>query len=293
MKIYARASWAALLTIMLLFAGCSKPAAISDAEKAAAARDSQPAISAPAESTPSPVPAPAPPSTAAQPKAKPAPKAAVAPKAAPVPEQDVSRQASVQPQVEPAPPVAKRTPGPPAPIFLSVTLPAGTQIPIRTIDSVDSRTDQVGQTFNASIDSDVSQGDQVVIPKGADVRLKLTRVTSAGEIRGKSELQLQLDRITVGQKGYVVVSDVVERVAAAEGPKTARDIGIGAAVGAAIGAITGGKKGAAIGAGVGAGSGAVVAAITKGEQVLVPSETRLEFRLEQPVDIEVRYPSSS
>jgi hypothetical protein len=83
------------------------------------------------------------------------------------------------------------------------------------------------------------------------------------------------------------VSSVIERSAAAEGPKTAKDIGIGAAIGAAIGALAGGKKGAAIGAGVGAGSGAAVAAITKGEQVVVPSETRLEFRLEQPVKIAV------
>jgi hypothetical protein len=176
--------------------------------------------------------------------------------------------------------------------LLKVTLPAGTLIPVRMIDSVDSRTDQAGQTFRASIDSDISVDAQLVVPKGADAELKLTRVSSAGGIRGKSELQLQLNRMVVAEKSYAVVSNVVERVAAAEGPKTARDIAIGGAIGAAIGAITGGKKGAAIGAGVGAGSGAAVAAITKGEQVLVPSETRLEFRLEQPVVIEIRKTST-
>jgi hypothetical protein len=176
--------------------------------------------------------------------------------------------------------------------LIKVTLPAGTLIPVRMIDSVDSRTDQAGQTFGASIDSDISVGDQLVVPKGAGAELKLTRVSSAGGIRGKSELQLQLNRMVVGEKSYAVVSDVVERAAAAEGPRTARDIAIGGAIGAAIGAITGGKKGAAIGAGVGAGSGAAVAAITKGEQVLVPSETLLEFRLEQPVELQVRKTST-
>lgn len=166
-------------------------------------------------------------------------------------------------------------------------LPAGTLVPVRTSDSVDSRTDKVGQTFHAAVDEDVLLDGRTVIPKGADARLKLIQVSSAGEIRGKSELRLRLDQIVIGTTTYNIASDVVERAAAAEGPKTARDIAIGGAIGAVIGAVTGGKKGAAIGAGVGAGGGAVVAAITKGEQVLVPSETRLEFRLEEPIAFEV------
>jgi hypothetical protein len=111
-------------------------------------------------------------------------------------------------------------------------------------------------------------------------------------MRGQSELELQLDRIVIGEKSYAVLTNVIERTGASEGKKTARDIAIGGAIGAAIGAITGGGKGAAIGAGVGAGSGAAVAAITKGEQVVVPSESLLEFRLEKPVVIEVLMPLS-
>lgn len=172
-----------------------------------------------------------------------------------------------------------------------ITIPPNTVISIRTIDSVDSRTDQVGQTFRASIDSDVIVDDQIVVPRGADAFLKLTRVSSAGELRGKSELQLQLDRFVVGKKSYAVESNTVERSAAPQGPKTARDAAIGPAIGAAIGAIAGGGKGAAIGAGAGAGAGVAVAAITKGEQVLVPSETRLDFRLEQAFEIEVTPPA--
>jgi hypothetical protein len=249
MKNYFQVSLMVMLTVVLLLAGCSKPTESSNTQKTSpeAVPSSQPAISAPAENTP--------------------------------------RQIPAQPKVKTAPPVAKSPPVPPAPKIQRVTIPAGTLIPIRTIDSVDSRTDQIGQTFRASVDSDITIGNQLVVLKGADARLNLILVSSAGTIRGKSQLQLQLDRIVVGTNSYVVVSNVVERASAAEGPRTARDIAIGAAIGAAVGAITGGKKGAAIGAGVGAGSGGAVAAITKGEQVLVPSETRLEFRLEQPVEI--------
>jgi hypothetical protein len=56
-------------------------------------------------------------------------------------------------------------------------------------------------------------------------------------------------------------------------------------VGAIIGAIAGGGKGAAIGAGAGAGAGAGVEAVTQGQRVKVPSETRLNFVLDNAVSI--------
>jgi hypothetical protein len=62
-------------------------------------------------------------------------------------------------------------------------------------------------------------------------------------------------------------------------------VGIGAVAGTVIGAIAGGGRGAAIGAGVGAGAGAAVQVITKGEQVHVPSETLLNFRIAQPFSV--------
>jgi len=61
----------------------------------------------------------------------------------------------------------------------------------------------------------------------------------------------------------------------------------GAGLGALIGGIAGGGKGAGIGALAGLASGTAVAASKKGEQVVVPSETLLEFRLEHPTVLPV------
>ena len=61
----------------------------------------------------------------------------------------------------------------------------------------------------------------------------------------------------------------------------------GAGLGALIGGIAGGGKGAAIGAGAGAAAGTTVSAATKGKQVSVPSESLLEFRLQQPASLPV------
>jgi hypothetical protein len=295
MKSCVRASWAVMLTAMLLLAGCSRPTETGSAEKTSsqAAPSSQPAISTPAEPTAAPPTAPAStPPQKEQPKARPVPAARpAAPKPVPAPVQETQQPVPAPPQVKTVPPVAE-SPVAKVPKISRLTLPAGTLVPIRMVDSVDSKTDQVGQTFRASIDSDIAVENRTIVPKGADARLKLNRVSTAGAIRGKSELELQLDQIVVGKNSYAVVSDVIERVGGAQGTKTARNAAIGGAVGAAVGAIAGGKKGAAIGAGVGAGSGVAVSAITKGEQVVVPSETRLEFRLKEPVEIELRRPLS-
>jgi len=56
-------------------------------------------------------------------------------------------------------------------------------------------------------------------------------------------------------------------------------------LGALIGGLAGGGKGAAIGAAAGGGAGVGLQAFTKGKQIKIPSETRLDFTLQQPFDI--------
>src|SRR5262249_2023109 len=116
--------------------------------------------------------------------------------------------------VSPAPPAASQQPvtPPPAPIPVvdtkEVVVTAGTQITILMIDSIDSRTGNIGDTFRASIESPVTIDNDVVFQQGADAYVKLLEVSSAGGLRGKSELQLALDRITVGKKSYTVETNV-------------------------------------------------------------------------------------
>jgi hypothetical protein len=153
------------------------------------------------------------------------------------------------------------------------------------IDSVNSETAHLGESFRASLDGPVMLESETVFPKGADAYVKLTMVQSAGNLKGKSELRLQLDRISVGTTSYVVESGIHAVSGAAQGAKTARTAGLAAAIGATIGAITGGRKGAVIGGTTGAGAGVGIEAVTKGEQVSVDSETRLVFRLEKSLEV--------
>lgn len=176
-------------------------------------------------------------------------------------------------------------PPPPPPQPVTVTIPDGTVVSVRTIDSIDSTVNHTGQLFRASLDSPIAVGDQVVVPKGLNVYLKLVEASSAGKFKGRSELTVSLDSFTFQGKTYQVATSDVQQQGGSRGKRSAAVIGGGAALGALIGGLAGGGKGAAIGAGVGAGGGTAVQAMTKGEQVKIPSETRLDFTLHNPVDV--------
>jgi hypothetical protein len=172
-----------------------------------------------------------------------------------------------------------------APAANTITVPAGESILVRMIDSVDSKKNNVGDIFHASLETDLTINNVVVAPKGADVYGRLAEAKEAGHLSGSSELQLELTRIVIAGRDYPVVSSDYSLKGKGRGSDTAKKVGGGAALGAIIGAIAGGGKGAAIGAGVGAGAGGAVQVLTRGQQVNVPSETLLEFRLQQPVTV--------
>src|ERR1035438_5084612 len=62
-------------------------------------------------------------------------------------------------------------------------IPAGTNLTIRMIESVDSETNRVGQTFRASLEQPVMVDGQTAIPRGADVIVKLVEAKESGKLR--------------------------------------------------------------------------------------------------------------
>ena len=168
-----------------------------------------------------------------------------------------------------------------------VTIPAGQSLLIRMIDGVDSSKNQVGDIFHASLETDLNIDGALIARKGADVYGRLAQAKEAGHFAGSSELQLELTRIVIDGQDYSVVSSDYTLHGKGRGKNTAEKVGGGAALGALIGGLAGGGKGAAIGAGIGAGAGGTVQVLTRGQQVKVPSETVLEFRLQQSVTVTV------
>jgi hypothetical protein len=168
------------------------------------------------------------------------------------------------------------------------TIPTGSKIVIRMIDSINSEKNKVGDPFVAVLDESIIQDGIEVVPRGSDVRGRIANANGAGRISGSAELGLELTQIIVNGIPYSVTTSEYEEVGEGRGKQTAKRAALGAGLGAAIGAIAGGGKGAAIGAGVGGGGATAVQVLTKGEKLNIPSETKLEFTLRVPLVVAAR-----
>ena len=169
----------------------------------------------------------------------------------------------------------------------TITVPAGTRILIRMVDSIDSSKQKAGFRFTANLETNLQAEGAVVAPRGSRLYGRLAQASSAGRMSGSSELTLELTDIVINGTNYPVVTSTYEVKGKGEGGNTAKKVVGGAGLGALIGGIAGGGKGAGIGALAGAAGGTAIAASKKGEQLQIPSETLLEFRLAQPVAIPV------
>ena len=167
---------------------------------------------------------------------------------------------------------------------VTATVPAGTVVTVRMIDSIDADITGAGERFRASIDDPISVDGKIVIPRGADATVQVMRVEQSGTVRGSDEVALKLYGITVNGQAYELATNYAEIKGEGKGGKTGRNAAIGGVGGAIIGGIIGGGKGAAIGAGAGAGTGVAVAA-ARGTKLKIPSESRLDFVLRSPLGL--------
>ena len=236
-----------------------------------ASSNSAPSVAAPQATSPS----AAPDASQAPITSEDVPPPAPAPARAPV-SAAAARPASLAPQAGGQDPASQ---------YGMVTIPAGQSLLVRMIDGVDSSQNHVGDVFHATLETDLYVNGEFVARKGTDVYGRLAEAREAGHFSGSAELQLELTRIVIDGRDYPVVSSDYEVQGKGRGSDTAKKVGGGAVFGEIIGAIAGGGKGAAIGAGAGSAAGAGVQIFTRGHQVKVPSETLLEFRLQQPATV--------
>ncbi len=181
-----------------------------------------------------------------------------------------------------APRASRAASAPPPRAASGITIPAGTVVTVRLIDSIDSDITGEGERFRASIDDPLVVDNQVVIPRNADATVQVVRVQQSGRISGSDEVSLKLFDITVDGRSYEIATNYAEVKTGGKGKSTAKTTAVTTGVGAALGAIFGGGKGAAIGAGAGAGAGVAVSA-ARGKRLSIPSETRLDFVLRAPL----------
>jgi hypothetical protein len=251
MPLRAQAQWFAIFILLGVF-GCSKPA-------------SAPESQAPSDETSSVAPA--------EPEAPPP----AAPRA---------RTSTERPRTPPRRPAKSAAEQAPAP--KPVVVDAGTVITVTIDQTISSKTSNAGDQFDASVAAPVVVEEREVIPIGARASGTVTQAQSAGKVKGNAVLGVALDSITVKGRTYRIQTAIVEEAGKGRGKRTAVGAGGGAVAGAIIGAIAGGGKGAAIGAAAGAGAGTAGAALTGARDITLAAETKLDFKLTAPLEIQAR-----
>ena len=200
----------------------------------------------------------------------------------PMPQQQA--QQAPAPVVQEAPPPP---PPPPTPVVHNITVPAGTTIPVRITQTLDSASTQTGDKFTGVVASDIVQDGLVVLPAGTPVTGRVDEAKDAAHFKGSSLLSISLTSISRRGERLDVSTEPYSKQGEGRGKNTAEKVGGGAAVGAILGGIFGGGKGAAIGATAGGGLGAGANTITRGQQVQIPSESVVRFKLATPVMVRV------
>lgn len=205
---------------------------------------------------------------------------------APPPQPAPMQTAEAAPPPPPPPP-----PEPPKPVLKHLTIEAGTIVEVRLTDALDSKTATPNQPFHGSLAHDLVANGVVAIPRESAVEGRVTAVKDAAHFAGSASLSLELTELTVRGQRVSLTTESYTQSAAGRGKDTAKKVGGGGAVGALIGALAGGGKGAGIGTLAGAAAGAGVQGVTRGQQVRIPTESLLDFRLQSPVTVTVTIPA--
>lgn len=174
-----------------------------------------------------------------------------------------------------------------------VTLPEGTFLPVRITETLSSKTAVTNDVFHGSVAAAIAttatQG-AIAIPEGTPVIGRVVEANDAAHFAGSARLAIELTQLSLRGQNITLVTDSYSRQGEARGKNTAEKVGGGAGLGAIIGAIAGGGKGAAIGGLAGAAAGTGVNAATRGQQVVIPTETLINFRLQAPITVTVTIP---
>lgn len=182
---------------------------------------------------------------------------------------------------------------------------AGTKIPLVMINSVSTRHAAEGDRLYLETSFPILSNGKIVIPPGSYVAGTITSAKRGGRVKGKAELFLRFDSLTLPNG---VTRDFRARVGGIDGRSSqqldrsegkitaeatkgadARTVGEGAAGGASIGVIAGSVSGrpgmgAGIGAAAGAAAGLMGVLLTRGQDVVLARGTTVEMVLDRDLE---------
>lgn len=182
---------------------------------------------------------------------------------------------------------------------------SGTKVPLALINSISTKHSAEGDRVYLETVFPIMSSGRIVIPPGSYVAGTVTEVKRPGRVRGRGELFLRFDSLTLPNG---VTRDFRARIGTmdgraseefdraegkikSEGNKTgdARSVGEATAAGASIGVIAGGASGghygmgAGIGAAAGAAAGLMGVLLTRGPDAVLAKGSTIEMILDRPL----------
>lgn len=200
------------------------------------------------------------------------------------------------------------TPPPAEPAKATLTIPAGTRIPLSLKQAISTKTARDGDPVYAETAFPFVVNERVAIPAGTYIQGKIERAQRGGHVKGRAELLIHFTSMIYPNGYTVMLGGSVENTPGAEktsmkdsegtirqdsdAGKRAREAAGGATTGAVIGAITNGGKGAGIGAGVGGVAGLAVGMLSRGADVRLEPGTSIEMEIQREVTVDASRVSS-
>ena len=181
----------------------------------------------------------------------------------------------------------------------------GAKIPLSLINSVSTKHSAEGDRVYLETTFPILVNGKIVIPPGSYVAGTVTQVKRPGRLKGRGELYLRFDSLTLPNG---VTRDFRARVGSLDGRASeeldrtegkirsegnkggdARTVGEAAGAGASVGAIAGGASGGhyGMGAGIGAAAGATAGLVgvlfSRGPDAVLAKGSSLEMILDRPI----------
>jgi type IV secretion system protein VirB10 len=184
------------------------------------------------------------------------------------------------------------------------TVTPGTKVSLSLINSISTKHSAEGDRVYLETSFPVLAGGKIVIPVGSYVAGTVTQVKKPGRVKGRGELYIRFDSLTLpngvtrdfrARMGGVDAQatgelDKAEGKVKSEGNKSgdARTVGEAAGAGASIGAIAGNAAGhTGMGAGIGAAAGAAAGLVgilaSRGPDAVLSRGTNMEMVLDRPL----------
>jgi hypothetical protein len=180
----------------------------------------------------------------------------------------------------------------------------GTKVPLSLINSISTKHSAEGDRVYLETVFPILANGKIVIPPGSYVQGTVTQVKRPGKVKGRGELFVRFDSLTLPNG---VTRDFRARVGSVDGRSTeeldrdegkirsegnkggdARTIGEATAAGGSVGTIAGAASGrygmgAGIGAGAGAAAGLIGVLMSRGPDAVLAKGSTLEMVLDRPL----------